>query len=107
MRRGLRRSQIGLHAIMFVVALLFMAPMLVPGQVLLIPMYLLIRYLGWFDTYWALIVPASAGAFGVFLLRQSFMTIPIELEEAARMDGCGPWLVFRHVILPLSKPPLA
>jgi multiple sugar transport system permease protein len=83
------------------------ATMLVPGQVLLIPMYLLIRYLGWFDTYWALIVPAGAGAFGVFLLRQFFLTIPLELEEAARIDGCGPWLVFRHVILPLSRAPLA
>jgi multiple sugar transport system permease protein len=86
---------------------LLVATMLVPGQVLLIPTYLLIRYLGWFDTYWALIVPAGAGAFGVFLLRQFFITIPIELEEAARMDGCGPWLVYRHVILPLSKAPLA
>lgn len=86
---------------------LLVATMLVPGQVLLIPMYLLIRGLGWFDTYWALIVPAGAGAFGVFLLRQFFLTIPIELEEAARLDGCSPWLVFRHVILPLSHAPLA
>jgi len=86
---------------------LLVATMLVPGQVLLIPMYLLIRGLGWFDTYWALIVPAGAGAFGVFLLRQFFLTIPLELEEAARIDGCGPWLVFRHVILPLSRAPLA
>jgi multiple sugar transport system permease protein len=86
---------------------LLVATMLVPGQVLLIPLYLLIRGLGWFDTYWALIVPAGAGAFGVFLLRQFFLTIPMELEEAARMDGCGPWLVFRHVILPLSRAPLA
>ena len=86
---------------------MLIATMLVPGQVLLIPTYLLIRGLGWFDTYWALIVPAGAGAFGVFLLRQFFLTIPIELEEAARIDGCGPWLVFRHVILPLSRAPLA
>lgn len=83
------------------------ATMLVPGQVLLIPTYLLIRGLHWFDTYAALIVPAGASAFGVFLLRQFFMTIPKELEEAARLDGCGPWGVFRHVILPLSKPALA
>src|SRR5918997_2484864 len=69
---------------------LLVATMLVPGQVLLIPMYLLIRALGWFDTYLALIVPAGAGAFGVFLLRQFFLTIPAELEEAARLDGCGP-----------------
>ena len=60
-----------------------------------------------FDTYSALIFPAGAGAFGVFLLRQFFMTIPLELEEAARLDGCGPLGIFRHVILPLSKPALA
>jgi multiple sugar transport system permease protein len=83
------------------------ATMLVPGQVLLIPSYLLIRSLGLFDTYGALIFPAGAGAFGVFLLRQFFLTIPPELEEAARLDGCGPLGVFRHVILPLSKPALA
>ena len=83
------------------------ATMLVPGQVLLIPSYLLIRELHWFDTYWALIVPAGASAFGVFLLRQFFLTIPTELEEAARLDGCGPIGVFWHVILPLSKPALA
>jgi multiple sugar transport system permease protein len=83
------------------------ATMLVPGQVLLIPAYLLIRGLGWFDTYWALIVPAGAGAFGVFLLRQFFRSVPIELEEAARLDGCGPMRVFWHVLLPLSRAPLA
>jgi multiple sugar transport system permease protein len=83
------------------------ATMLVPGQVLLIPAYLLVRGLGWFDTYWALIVPAGAGAFGVFLLRQFFRSVPIELEEAARLDGCGPMRVFWHVVLPLSRAPLA
>lgn len=86
---------------------ILVATMLVPGQVLLIPSYLLIRELQWFDTYQALIIPAGAGAFGVFLLRQFFMTIPVELEEAARLDGCGPWGIFWHVILPLSRPALA
>lgn len=86
---------------------ILVATMLVPGQVLLIPSYLLIRYLHWFDTYWALIVPAGAGAFGVFLLRQFFLSIPKELEEAALLDGCGPFGVFWHVILPLSKSALA
>jgi multiple sugar transport system permease protein len=86
---------------------LLVATMLVPGQVLLIPSYLIIRGLHWFDTYWALIVPAGAGAFGVFLLRQFFKTIPVELEEAAELDGCGPVGIFWHVILPLSKPALA
>jgi len=83
------------------------ATMLVPGQVLLIPSYLILRSFGWFDTYQALIVPAGAGAFGVFLLRQFFLTIPVELEEAARIDGCGSFSVFRNVILPLAKPALA
>ncbi len=86
---------------------LLVATMLVPGQVLLIPSYLLIRHLGLFDTYGALIIPAGAGAFGVFLLRQFFMTIPVELEEAARIDGCGPLGILRHVILPLARPALA
>jgi multiple sugar transport system permease protein len=86
---------------------ILVATMLVPGQALLIPSYLLIRGLHWFDTYWALIVPAGASAFGVFLLRQFFLTIPHELEEAARLDGCESLGVFRHVILPLSKPALA
>jgi multiple sugar transport system permease protein len=83
------------------------ATMLIPGQALMIPSYLLIRWLGLFDTYGALIWPAGAGAFGVFLLRQFFQTLPVELEEAARLDGCGPFGVYRHVILPLSKPALA
>jgi multiple sugar transport system permease protein len=86
---------------------LLVATMLVPGQVLLIPAYLIVRGLGWFDTYLALIVPAGAGAFGVFLLRQFFLTIPNELQEAAQMDGCGALGVFRHVILPLARPALA
>nr|CAA9267451.1 ABC transporter, permease protein 2 (cluster 1, maltose/g3p/polyamine/iron) [uncultured Armatimonadetes bacterium] len=84
-----------------------LATMLVPGQVLLIPSYLLVRGLGWFDTYAALIVPAGAATFGVFLLRQFFVGIPYELEEAARIDGCGPLGILRHVVLPLSKPALA
>jgi multiple sugar transport system permease protein len=86
---------------------LLVATMLVPGQVLLIPSYLLIRNLNWFDTYLALTVPAGAGAFGVFLLRQFFVAIPNELEDAARMDGCGPMGILRHVIVPLAKPALA
>jgi multiple sugar transport system permease protein len=86
---------------------LLVATMLVPGQVLLIPTYLLIRHLELFDTYGALIFPACSGAFGVFLLRQFFLTVPVELEEAARLDGCGPLGVLRHVVLPLSRPALA
>lgn len=83
------------------------ATMLVPGQALLIPTYLIVRSLGWFDTYLALIVPAGASAFGVFLLRQFFVDLPRELEEAAVLDGCSPLGVLWHVILPLAKPALA
>lgn len=86
---------------------LLVGTMLVPGQVLLIPAYLEIQALSWFDTYAALIVPAGAGAFGVFLLRQFFLTIPVELEEAARIDGCGSLGVYRHVMLPLAQPAMA
>lgn len=75
---------------------------MIPGQVTLIPNYLLMRDLKWIDTFYALIFPGAANVFGVFLLRQFFMAIPQELEEAAFLDGAGYFGRFRHVILPLS-----
>lgn len=75
---------------------------MIPNQVTLIPNFLLMRDLEWIDTYQALIVPGAANVFGVFLLRQFFMQIPMELEEAAVLDGAGYFGRFRHVILPLS-----
>ncbi len=75
---------------------------MIPGQVTLIPNYLLMRDLKWIDTFNALIFPGAANVFGVFLLRQFFMQIPTELEEAAVLDGAGYFGRFRHVILPLS-----
>lgn len=86
---------------------LILATMMVPGQVLLVPVYLLLNRLGWLDTPLALIVPAGAGAFGVFLLHQFFKAIPKELEESAALDGCGRFGVFWHIVLPLSRPALA
>lgn len=83
------------------------AAMIVPGQVTIIPVFLLIQKLGWFDTYPALIVPGLASPFGVFLLRQFMQTIPRELEEAAAIDGCGPWRTWAQVIVPLTTPALA
>lgn len=83
------------------------ATLMVPGQILLVPVYLILNRLGWLDTPLALIVPAGAGAFGVFLLHQFFVGIPKELEEAAFLDGCSRWGVFWRVVLPLSKPALA
>jgi multiple sugar transport system permease protein len=81
--------------------------LMVPGQILLVPVYLLLNKLGWLDTPLALIVPAGGGAFGFFLLHSFFKGIPRELEEAAELDGCSRLGIFRHVILPLAKAPMA
>jgi multiple sugar transport system permease protein len=75
---------------------------MIPGQVTLIPNYILMRDLKWIDTFNALIFPGAANVFGVFLLRQFFMQVPHELEEAAVLDGATYFGRFRHVILPLS-----
>lgn len=80
-----------------------LATMMIPGQVTLIPIFLLMRDLKFLDTYHALIWPAGANVFGVFLLRQFFLTIPTELEEAAILDGASRFGVYRRVVLPLSS----
>lgn len=88
--------------------LLMLSTMMLPGQVTVIPIFILFRNLGWIDSFAALTVPAFFGTpFYIFMLRQFFMTVPRELEDAARIDGCGTWGVFRHVILPMSGPALA
>jgi len=86
---------------------LIVGTMMVPGQILLVPVYQILNVLGWIDNPAALIFPAAASGFGVFMLAQFFRDLPVDLEEAARMDGCGRWLVFWHVILPLSRSALA
>ncbi len=86
---------------------LIVATLMVPGQILLVPVYLILNRLGWLDTPLALIVPAGAGAFGVFLLHQFMVSIPKELEEAAALDGCSRLKIYWHVALPLSRPALA
>jgi multiple sugar transport system permease protein len=85
---------------------LFLATMMVPQQVLLIPNYLILSGLGWIDTYMALIIPWLAGVFGIFLLRQFFVQIPMELFEAAIIDGCSKWGFLFRILIPLSKPPI-
>lgn len=87
----------------------FLLTMMIPAQVLIVPLFMLVQRLGWLDTYLGLIVPYPylSTAFGTFLLRQFFITIPASLDDAARLDGCGDWGIFRYVILPLSKPALA
>lgn len=84
------------------------ATMLLPWHVTMIPRFLLLRELGLYDTLWALIVPTFFGeAFYIFLLRQFFLSIPPELSDAARLDGCSELGIFWRIILPLSKPALA
>jgi len=85
-----------------------LATMMVPFPVLMVPVYAMYRWLGWIGTFRPLWVGAWFGsAFYIFLLRQFYRTIPFELSEAARIDGCSEWGIFRQVILPLSKPALA
>jgi len=87
--------------------LAYLATLMIPGVVTLIPVFVILQHLGWIDSYKGLIIPVLFSAYGTFLLRQFFMTIPRDLEDAARIDGCGVLGVYRHVILPLSKPALA
>lgn len=84
----------------------FLASLMVPYQVTLIPAFVLISKLGWIDTYKALIIPQLSTPFGIFMLRQFFMTLPRELEEAARLDGASYWRIYRTIIIPLAKPSL-
>jgi multiple sugar transport system permease protein len=89
------------------VFLLYLATLMVPFQVTITPLFILMRIFGWINTYQGLILPGVFSAFGTFLLRQAFLTIPKEYEEAAYMDGATPLTNFLKIILPLSKPALA
>lgn len=85
----------------------YLATMMVPGAVTMIPVFILLRFLGWIDSYKAVILPGIFTAYGTFLLRQFFLTLPKELEDAAKIDGCSYFGIFWRIILPLSKPALA
>ena len=102
---GFSRLRARLKRVLFIAVL---ATMMLPWQVLLIPQFILFRTLRWTNTFWPLTVPAFfRNAFYIFLLRQFFMTIPREIDDAARIDGCNSLQLFWHVILPLCKPALA
>jgi len=88
--------------------LLVLSTMMLPQQAVMVPLFALYRQLGWIDTFKPLIVPAFFGnAFLIFMLRQFFMSIPKDLDDAAKIDGCGPLGILWYIILPLSKPALA
>jgi multiple sugar transport system permease protein len=104
-----------------VLFVLVLATLMVPYQVTIIPLFVIIRHIpffggndalgqggiGWINSYWGLIVPGAVGAFGIFLLRQFFETLPRELEDAARIDGAGEFRIFWQIMLPLATPAVA
>jgi multiple sugar transport system permease protein len=83
---------------------LVLAIMIIPFEALLVPLYLIVRGLGWVDSYAALVLPMVPRALSIFLLRQFFLGLPKELEDAARIDGCRHWGIYWHIMLPLSRP---
>jgi multiple sugar transport system permease protein len=83
------------------------ATLLIPPVILIIPNYLIVGTLGWLNSLVAIIIPTAASAFGVFFMRQFFLSLPSELEEAAILDGANRWDIFLRVIVPLSKPAIA
>ena len=83
---------------------LILSVLMVPGQIFLIPQYTIVQKMGLLDTLPALVLPNMFSAFGTFLLRQFFMSLPVELEEAAMLDGCNRFQIFGRVMLPLVKP---
>ncbi|WP_026459669.1 carbohydrate ABC transporter permease [Schaalia suimastitidis] len=86
--------------------LLFLGTLVLPQEVLVIPLYIGMQKMGLVNSYFALIVPFAFGAFGAFLIRQFLMSLPGEFEEAARIDGCGDLRILFHVLLPLLKAPI-
>ncbi|OGS20364.1 MAG: sugar ABC transporter permease [Elusimicrobia bacterium RIFOXYA2_FULL_40_6] len=87
--------------------MLYLATLMIPSQATMIPIFIFMKKLGWIDTYKALILPTMFTAYGTFMLRQFFITIPKDLEEAARIDGCNHFTIYWKIIMPLAKPALA
>jgi multiple sugar transport system permease protein len=84
---------------------LYLATLMVPLTVTVIPQFILMRTFGWTDTPWAMIVPGLFGsAFGTYLMREFFLTLPADLEKAATLDGCSPWQIYWRILLPHTKP---
>jgi ABC-type glycerol-3-phosphate transport system permease component len=81
--------------------------MMLPVQIMLVPLFLILVRLGWINTYWGMIVPSLAQAFGLFYMRQYMLGVPSELLDAARIDGCSEFRIYRQIMLPIAKPALA
>ena len=90
-----------------VIFVLVLIALMIPFQVIFIPLFVTVHDLGLLNSYGGLIIPRATNAFGIFMLRQFFMTLPRELDEAARIDGAGEFYIYRRIVLPLSVPALA
>jgi multiple sugar transport system permease protein len=86
---------------------LYLATMMIPFQVALIPTFLMVFRLGWVNTYQGMIIPGISSAFGIFLLRQAFLGVPKDYQDAARLDGASEWRIYAEIFLPLNGPALA
>ncbi|HNV70344.1 MAG TPA: carbohydrate ABC transporter permease [Candidatus Ozemobacteraceae bacterium] len=86
---------------------LLLMTMMIPSQITLVPMFLFLKFFGMLNSFSGLIIPGSAHVFGIFMIRQFLRDLPEEVFEAARIDGCSEWHLFRHIVLPLSRPILA
>jgi multiple sugar transport system permease protein len=89
-----------------IIFIFFLGTMMIPGQATLIPNYVIFKTLGWINTYLALVVPFLSSAFAIFLLRQYFLSVPRDYEDAAEIDGCGSFYYLFRILMPLSKPAL-
>lgn len=86
------------------ILLSIVATLVIPFQLLVVPIFIVLKFGNFLNTYWALILPTAANGFGIFLMRQFFTSIPIELEEAAALDGATRWQILTRILLPLSRP---
>ena len=87
-----------------VILLIILATLVIPFQLLVIPVFIVLKWSHLINTYWSLILPTAANGFGIFLMRQYFASLPIELEEAAALDGANRWQILTRIMLPLSRP---
>jgi len=87
-----------------IIFLIFLGTMMIPVEVTLIPNYIILKNLGWLDTYFALIIPWAVNVFGIFLMRQFFLSLPKELFEQAQIDGCSHWQILWKILFPVAKP---
>ncbi len=98
------RQSFPFKKVLFITVLL---TLIIPVQIVMVPLYMLMHRLNWLDTYWALIVPWLVNPFGIFLMKQYFEKLPVSVEESARMDGAGDFSILFRIVMPMARPALA